>query len=179
MRTPPGAANSLDNLANCTQGIHVGPSESFPGTVSRTRSDRDLLRAISELVRADQAMRRSLSRRMTVGESDLRAMRFVMAEARVGHSVTPHDLADHLGITTAATTTLLDRLSAAGHVDRAPHPTDRRSKVVVATEHAYDEVGNHLATTHDRMRAAAARVPASVRPDIIAFLDDLCEVMRS
>ena len=101
-----------------------------------------------------------------------------MGSTRAGRLTTPHELAEHLGITTAATTTLLDRLTAAGHVDRVSHPTDRRSKVIVATKHAYDEVSSHLADTHDRLRAAAAQVPAEVRPVVIAFLEELSEIMR-
>ena len=151
--------------------------ESFPGSAPYNPGERELLHAVSDLVRADRSMRRGLSRRMAVGETDLRAIRFVMAATRADRSVAPHDLAEHLGISTAATTTMLDRLSAAGHLERVPHPTDRRSKVVVATEHAYDEVRGELSETHDRMRAVAARVPAAARPAVIAFLEGLTEVM--
>lgn len=151
--------------------------ESFPGTAPYAPGERELLRAVSDLVAADRSMRRSLSQRMAVGETDLRAVRFVMAAARTGRSVTPHELAEHLEISTASTTAVLDRVCAAGHLERVPHPSDGRSKVLVATEHAYDEVRSHLADTHDRMRAAAGRVPAPARPDVIAFLDDLAQIM--
>lgn len=106
------------------------PVESIPGIASYTQSERELLRAVRELVRADLGMRQAISRRMTVGETDLRAIRFVMASTRADRLTTPHELAEHLGITTAATTTMLDRLTAAGHVERVPHPTDGRSKMV-------------------------------------------------
>jgi DNA-binding MarR family transcriptional regulator len=155
----------------------MSPDEAFPATEPYKAGERELLRAVRELVRADREMRRALGRRVTLGETDLRAVRFVMAESRARRATSPHDLAEHLGITTAATTTLLDRLSTAGHVQRAPHPTDGRSKVVVATEHAYEELGHHLAGTHDRMQAAAARVPAEIRPVVVAFLDDLRAAM--
>jgi len=151
--------------------------ESFPGTAPYGTGERDLLQAVRELVRADRSMRRSLSRRMAIGETDLRAVRLVMAAARVDQPMTPHDLAEQLGITTASTTTMLDRLCAAGHLERAPHPTDARSKVVSATDHSYAEVRRHLSETHDRMRAVAAAVPAPARPAVMAFLGALTEVM--
>ncbi|WP_395691312.1 MarR family winged helix-turn-helix transcriptional regulator [Nocardioides sp.] len=154
------------------------PTGSFPGSTPYAAGERELLHAVSELVRVDREMRRDLGRRMTLGETDLRAVRYVMAATRAQRSATPHELAEHLGISTAATTTLLDRLSAAGHLERVPHPTDRRSKVVVATPHAYQEVGSHLGATHDRMRAAAARVPESARPALLAFLADITAAMR-
>lgn len=153
------------------------PSRFSPGGSPVAGSERELLQAVRDLVAADRLMRRDLGRRMALGDTDLRAIRYVMAATNLGRLTTPHDLADHLGITSAATTTVLDRLSAAGHLERIPHPTDRRSKVVVATEHAYAEVRVHLAETHDRMRAVAARVPAAARPAVVAFLEELTDLM--
>jgi len=102
----------------------------------------------------------------------------VMAAARAGTSTTPHEVAEHLGISTAATTVLLDRLMTAGHVERRPHPTDGRRKIVVPTPRAYAATRTELVGAHDRMRAAAAAVPASARPAVLAFLGTLTEVMR-
>ncbi len=42
-------------------------------------------------------------------------------------------LAQLLGISTAAVTVVVDRLAKVGHVSREPHPTDRRSVLVVPT----------------------------------------------
>lgn len=154
------------------------PAAAFPGTVSRAPAERELLHAVSDLIAADRAMRAAMAREMGLGESDLRAVRFVMASTRADRLTSPHELAEHLGITTAATTTLLDRLTAAGHVQRVSHPTDGRAKVVVATEHAYESVRGHLADPHDGMRAAAARVPEHARAAVVAFLDEITAVMR-
>jgi DNA-binding MarR family transcriptional regulator len=156
----------------------VDRPEFLPGAPPGS-SERELLRAIRALVSADRDMRRALSDRMSLSQNDVRAVRFVMAAARTDQPCTPHEIAAHLGMTTAAATALLDRLVTAGHVRRGPHPTDRRSKVVVPTEHAYAEVEHLLAPAHDRMRAAAAAVPAEVVPAIVAFLADLTEAMSS
>lgn len=155
------------------------PDDSFPGTLGYAASERELLRAVRDLVRADSAMRVAMARRMTLGPSDLRALRFVMAGERTGRPTSPRDLAAHLDISTAATTTLLDRLVEAGHVERVAHPTDGRSKVVVATPHAYERAQHELAAAHDRMRAAAATVPEAARPAVLAFLAELTDIMRS
>ncbi len=149
----------------------------FPGSEPYAASERDLLRAVRDLVAADRLMRRDMSRRMSVGETDLRAIRYVMAAERLGRLATPHDLAEHLGITTAATTTMLDRLGAAGHLERVPHPTDRRSKVLVATDHAYAEARDHLGSMHDRMREIAERVPVEARTAVVEFLREMTELM--
>lgn len=155
----------------------MAQEDSYPGTAARSAGEADLLRAVRDLVVADRAMRHAMAGRMRLGETDMRAVRFLMAQVRAGVPATPRDVAHHLGITTAATTALLDRLSAAGHVERRAHPTDRRSKVVVPTTHAWDEAQHVLAPAHDRMRAVAAAVPEADRPAVLAFLAGLTEAM--
>ncbi|NIH85226.1 MarR family winged helix-turn-helix transcriptional regulator [Amycolatopsis granulosa] len=41
------------------------------------------------------------------------------------------ELGEHLGITKQAAVQLVDELAARGYVERRPHPTDRRSRLVV------------------------------------------------
>jgi DNA-binding MarR family transcriptional regulator len=143
-----------------------------------TPAERELLRALRDFVVADEEMRRATGRRMELGTSDLRATRFVMTACSNGVPVTPRDVARHLGLTTAATTALLDRLVEAGHVERRPHPTDGRSKVLVVTDHARREAHGLLAGLHDEMRAAAAAVPAEARPALVSFLREVTEAMH-
>src|SRR3954447_9599035 len=121
--------------------------------------ERELLRAVRDLVRADSDMRRDAGARMRMNANELRAVRFVMEAARSGTAATPRGLATFLRVSTASTTTMLDRLGAAGHLDRVPHPTDRRSKVLVATPQARREAEAKLGGVHERMRAVAAAVP--------------------
>ena len=51
-------------------------------------------------------------------------------------SATPTELAKFIGLTTGATTTLLDRLEARGFVRRRPNPADRRG-ILIETDEAY------------------------------------------
>ncbi len=171
-------AFSLDKLASWGNSTHVQEFDAIPVSDPFGEGERDLLMAVRELVSADREMRRTLSRRMAMGERDLRAVRFVMAATREGRAATPNELAAHLGISTAATTVLLDRLMVAGHVERRPHPTDGRRKIVVPTPRAYAETRTELVGGHDRMRAAAAAVPMTARPAVLTFLGTLAEVMR-
>ncbi|MDI9891605.1 MarR family winged helix-turn-helix transcriptional regulator [Microbacterium sp. IEGM 1404] len=59
--------------------------------------------------------------------------------------LSPGELSRRLDLTTAATTAAIDRLVALGHVTRAPHPTDRRSLLVVPTEASVHRAMSHLA----------------------------------
>ena len=49
-------------------------------------------------------------------------------------SASPRELAEHTGLSTGATTAMIDRLENAGLVERRPHPTDRRGTIVVLSK---------------------------------------------
>ena len=68
--------------------------------------------------------------------TDVAALRFLIIREEEGRAVSPHEIAHHLRISTASTSKLLDRLTSSGHVRRAPHPSDRRGRVIQLTEDA-------------------------------------------
>ena len=76
-------------------------------------------------------------------------------------------LAAHTGLTTGATTRLIDRLERAGHVRRVPDPTDRR-KVVI--EHVSLPIGVDEAV--DPARRKVGEILAGYSPDELATLFD-------
>ena len=51
-------------------------------------------------------------------------------------SSSPSELAEHTGLSTGATTAMLDRLEKAKLIERRPHPTDRRATLVVLSKEA-------------------------------------------
>lgn len=130
-----------------------------------------LLAALRRCLRADEVMRRRVSSGMDMNARDLRALQYVIACERAGQPASPRGVADHLAITTAATTKLLDRLTASGHLGRGPHPSDRRSVVLTATEHAHTELRERLGPMHERMRAVAGSVPEETRGAVLEFLE--------
>jgi DNA-binding MarR family transcriptional regulator len=131
---------------------------------------RGLLDAVRAFRRADEAMRQRASRDMDMNVTDLRALRFVIECEQVGTPVTPRMLTAQLDISTAATTKLVDRLCRSGHLERRPHPSDRRSVVVAATRDAHHEVRARLAGMHARMLDIARAVPVPARPAVREFL---------
>ena len=68
-----------------------------------------------------------LGQQLTVNPTDLVAMEHLIQDG----PLTPTELARRLGVTTAAMTTSIDRLTAVGHVTRSPNPADRRGILVV------------------------------------------------
>ena len=69
----------------------------------------------------------------------------------VGGPQPQHALADELGLTPRAITGLVDALAADGHVERRPHPSDRRAVLVALTAD-----GERMMRTMRRDHAALA-----------------------
>ena len=55
-------------------------------------------------------------------------------------SATPSQLAEHTGLSSGATTAMIDRLQKAGLVERHPHPKDRRGTVLLLTKQAMQKL---------------------------------------
>jgi len=105
---------------------------------------------------ADAAMRRRTRDAMAMGENDLLTLRYLLKAQREGRIVQPAELSRYLGVSTASTTAIIDRLERSDHVRRASHPTDRRAIVVVPTIETDHEVRRTLGAMHARMLEAVA-----------------------
>ena len=139
----------------------------------RAAAELEVLRAVRGFGDAHDRMSGGLKHGMDMNTSDLAALRLMIIREEQGRSVSPNEIARHLRISTASTTKLLDRLSASGHVRRAPHPHDRRARVVQLTEAARAEFfrlyGPQLAAIRQALEPfddaeldAAVRVMAAV-----------------
>ncbi|PJJ72582.1 DNA-binding MarR family transcriptional regulator [Diaminobutyricimonas aerilata] len=91
----------------------------------RMRAPTVLLREILEI---SEEFERRLGRHLAVNPTDLSAMEHLIASG----PLSPGELARRLGISPAAVTTVIDRLTAAGHAARTPNPDDRRGVLVAA-----------------------------------------------
>ncbi|WP_431804389.1 MarR family winged helix-turn-helix transcriptional regulator [Microbacterium sp. bgisy203] len=126
---------------------------------------------------AEVAMRRRTQQTMDMGENELLVLRF-LARARLRDElVTPVTLSRYLGITSASTTALLDRLEKSGHIVRTPNPRDRRSVVITSSEKSDDEVRHTLAAMHDRMMSVVRDLTPDQRATVIGFLDAMREAV--
>ena len=94
-----------------------------------------------------------------------------------GEQAGPKDLSRILGITTASTTSLIDRLVSSGHVRREPHPTDRRSLVIVPTAATDAEVRATLGDMHRRMMAVAEELSDEEARTVVRFLRRMSEAI--
>lgn len=137
----------------------------------------DVLTALRTYQAAHSDMRRRVSAGMDMNTTDLAALRHVIAHERHGEPLTPLGLARLLRISGASSSKLLDRLTTSGHLQRVPNPHDRRSSVVVATDHGHTQVRERLDGLHARMHEAAEQVPEEVRGEVAAFLRRIAGVL--
>lgn len=82
-----------------------------------------------EILEVSRDFEQHLGQELKVNSTDLSAMEQVLTSG----PLSPTDITRRLRISSAATTTVIDRLVALGHVTRVQHPTDRRSVMVVPT----------------------------------------------
>lgn len=121
---------------------------------------------LRNLTLRQQRFERRLSRALHVDSAGLAVMDHLVT---VGPA-TPTELARRLEASTAATTLVIDRLVAAGHVTRQPHPTDRRKVIVTPAEHWGATAHRHVAPVIDGVTDAAQALTPSERAIVAAFL---------
>ena len=92
----------------------------------------DTTLAVRALISASQDLTVRMARRMGVNVNDMTAILWLSEHGPVGGA----ELARQLGISTAATTVLVDRLERAGHVARVRNTEDRRRVTLTETPEA-------------------------------------------
>jgi DNA-binding MarR family transcriptional regulator len=130
-----------------------------------------VMEALRSYRAAEVAMRRRTQQSMDMGENELLVLRYLTRARARGEDVTPAELSRYLGITSASTTALVDRLEKSGHVSRARHPHDRRSIIVTVSARSDEEIRHTLGGMHERMMSVVRGISETDRAKIIAFLD--------
>lgn len=128
------------------------------------------MHAVRAFTDAMDRMHSGLRGDMDMNASDLTALRMMIVREQRGEFVSPHEIAEHLAISTASTTKLLDRLTASGHLERRPHPRDRRARIVVLTDAARTEFYRHFAARMRRMRSGMADFSDDELRAVVRFL---------
>lgn len=150
--------------------------------LDRTGVDADGIRQIARLMAAlaglrdaEQRLAVASRRYMKLNETDMRALHYLIVCANRGAVATPGGIAQHLGISTASTTKLLDRLERAGHVVRAAHPSDRRALAITITPDTQQAAMETVGRQQARRFHAAARLSNAERDVVIGFLRDMTQ----
>lgn len=162
----------MRSMGNEGSGYWYGPDGQLDYSAAVLKSLRDY-RA------AETNVRRTTRDSMGMGETDILALRYLLRMQASGKATAPKDLSQFLRITSASTTSLIDRLVASGHVRREAHPTDRRSVVVVPTAESDKEVRVTLGAMHRRMMAVAEGLSADEAQVVIGFLQRMTDALAN
>ena len=137
-----------------------------------------LMNSMANLRRSEEELSKASQKFMQLSETEMRAIHFLIVAANQEQIVTPGAIARHLGITSASTTKLLDRLERDEHIVRSPHPTDRRALSISVTEQTHAVARDTVGRTHANRFIVAAALEPRDREVITKFLNDIAERMR-
>jgi len=132
-----------------------------------------VLEAMRTYRAAETAMQRRTQTSMGMGENDLLALRYVIMAQRDGRSIGPKELTQYLGISSASTTVLLDRLEKSGQMRRENSPFDRRALILVPTATTDEEVQAALGALPERMVEVADTLSPEEARIVVSFLNSM------
>ena len=113
-------------------GVLTQPGDAHsPDEVRRVDVIEDLVDALRRFTVESDVFVDVFARRHHLGRSDLNAIMWISTGEQTGRPITAGELAGRLGLGPPATTALVDRLEAAGHVRRTRDPQDRRKVTIV------------------------------------------------
>jgi DNA-binding MarR family transcriptional regulator len=135
----------------------------------------DINDELESLTRHQEQFSRNLARLLAVDAAGLATMEHLMFAG----PATPTELARELEISTAATTLVIDRLEAVGHVTRSPHPTDGRKIVVTAAASSVDTALGYLQLLIDGLEEVAESLPERDRAIVANYLGRTNEVFEN
>lgn len=116
-----------------------------------------------------------VGRQLSVNPTDLHAMEHLIQSG----PLSPTELARRLDISTAAATTVVDRLTALGHTTRTQHPTDRRGVVVVPSPGSVQRAMEALLPMVTGIDDVLDEFDESEQAVITAYLQRVLEVYRA
>jgi DNA-binding MarR family transcriptional regulator len=141
-----------------------------------TSRRQDLVAAVG---RATQAYQRStdgfddeVGRRLALNPTDLRCLDWLSEGA-----MSAGELADATGLSSAATTTLLDRLERKGFVQRERDPADRRKVMVAMTAAGRELIGGLYGPLAHEGSQGLARFTEAELEKVLEFLGEATELV--
>lgn len=132
-----------------------------------------VMSALASLRHAEERLSEASLAYMRLGRNDMRALHFLMVMEGSGSVVTPGALAEHLKLSTASITKMLDRLERGGHITRAIHPNDRRAQAIAITPETRAAAMRTVGRTHAQRFYAAARLNSDERKVVERFLTEM------
>lgn len=135
----------------------------------------DAARAVERLRLAEARLARRRQTQCGPSETARAATRYIYEKSDAGQHVTPTDIAEHLGLSTASVTGILHRLRRGGLITFSRNPDDGRSKRVIPVDRSADlEDIDPLAA---KIREFAAGLSEREAAHVSRFLEAVTEVV--
>lgn len=137
----------------------------------------DLIRELSSEI---TQMHRWLAESAGINSTDLMALYFVRNH---DGEITPKSLSEYLGLTSGATTIMLNRLADRGYIERKAHPTDRRGVLLTlgpaANSETFLNLRQHLKAVNAEVITALSEEEATiVRSFLIKYTESTRNELR-
>ena len=154
--------------------LAIEPAPELQSGPAPALQNSNVLEALHVYRAAEAAMRRRTGVAMGLGENDLLALRFLLDNHAGGKVTAAKDITRYLGISSASTTVLLQRLEAGGFIERRASSSDRRSIEIYPTQAAEGDTGPMLAVAQHEM----AESTESLTPDEAQVVTKFLNMMR-
>lgn len=152
----------------------------------RTRLERRMAVDLRKLTSESDWIARAFAGQNNVSANEFRALLFVMIAETQGVHLTAGDLRRQMGLSGAAITYLVERMTATGHLRRETDPTDRRKVILRYADHGmavakrfFSRLGEHhhdaMAHLPDEDLEAADRVFTAMISAMQDFRADVAE----
>ncbi|MEX5296485.1 MarR family transcriptional regulator [Kocuria sp. CPCC 205268] len=145
-----------DEGTTSTSGA-AAPDRAPGGSPHQGRRGFDVLFLLQQFSTEAERYADQVRRGFGLAHKDVHALNEVMQANRAGRPIRAGDIARRLVLSGSATTTVIKRLVAAGHLVRTVDPRDRREVSLRATEHAY---------------RSGRRMFSAMGEEVLAVLDD-------
>ncbi|MCC3764247.1 MarR family transcriptional regulator [Glycomyces sp. TRM65418] len=142
-------------------------------------TDLDLTRLLQTLTVESDRYAERFGARHGLHRTDVNALALILAAARRGEPMSPTALAKELGLSPSATTALIDRLEAVGHVRRERPAGDRRRVALTVPEAGLAEGRKMFVPLAKAFAESWADFGPAEREVIARFLDVSTEAMRT
>jgi len=129
---------------------------------------------LRELIDVTDDFERALGAELSVNPTDLSAMEHLIASG----PLSPTALAERLELSTAAVTTVIDRLEASGHAHRIPNPEDRRGTLVVPAPASVGQAMRRIVPMVTAVDQAIRDLPPEEQEIIVRYLGTVVEAYR-
>jgi DNA-binding MarR family transcriptional regulator len=112
---------------------------------TKTESKRRALMAVRDYGVQLTQFQRAMTEWAGLNATDMECLRLLFLKG----IATPSELARHTGLTSGATTAMLDRLEKAGLIERRPNPNDRRGILIAPTKSSSKKVASWFESARD------------------------------